>query len=139
MHHYGILEFKYSKCSSIRQKVTFQIGHAGLNRVYSKFVDVTFDTVATAPNYDEMYKTINEEIENSNVPKPVLVSWLTPQDRRIAAKKRLPAINTINDIAQMNEIQYPNPEYDFFHHNNIKNVDLATEASTSSKRTRRKK
>lgn len=128
MHYYLISDF-YLKCS-IWQEIKSQIGRGALNRVYSKFADVVFDTDATVPGYNAMYQIINEEIGKCDAPKPVLVSWLSPEDRIIAANGRLPAIETINDIADMVEIHYPEPKFDFFDHNNIMNDDSAAEAST---------
>lgn len=39
------------------------------------------------PNYNDLFKMINVEINKCGVQKPAMVSWLTPEDRRIALRK----------------------------------------------------
>lgn len=60
------------------------------------------------PNYDNLFKMINEEINKCDVQKPAFVSWLTPEDRIIAQGKPTKSIRTINNPVQKQHFNYPN-------------------------------
>lgn len=133
-----------------------QIVHGGLRRVFSEYADVVYggkiqignheklfltlkfvhivDAAVTVPSYDKIYKTITEEIENCDARKPVLVSWLTPEDRLIAAETTPPAIETIKDVAEMVEFHYPEAKLDFFDHHQETDKKSTAKSLTPQKR-----
>lgn len=66
------------------------------------------------PDYDGIYKIINEEIEKC---QPAIVSWLLPMERRIAiddAMSPIPSIESMEVPSAMAQIHYPNVDFDFF-------------------------
>lgn len=84
----------------------------GLKRVLKEFAKIAL--AVDIPNYDKMYKIINEEIEKCDAPKPVLISWLSPEDRINAAIYSIPNIDTIKNPVKRLEFHYPKPKFDYF-------------------------
>lgn len=68
------------------------------------------------PFYDELYQIISEEIDKFQLSKPVLVSWLTDEDRVIAKEeiKQLPNISTIEEQFENVDAEYPDVNYNYF-------------------------
>lgn len=76
---------------------------------------------AEIPNYNELYKIINEEIEYCNSQTPALVSWWSQQDNEQRTKARsalkdyrTPSIQSIKDPSKLTWINYPAADDDFF-------------------------
>lgn len=70
------------------------------------------------PNYNDLFNMINEEINKCNVQKPAMVSWLTPDDRRIAESKPMESIENIKNPTQIYQFyfQYPLVNFHYFDH-----------------------
>lgn len=66
------------------------------------------------PNYNGLFKMINEEIDKCDVPKPAIVSWLTPDDRINAKNKPTKSIETIKNPVEMNHFKYRKANFHYF-------------------------
>lgn len=84
------------------------------NKGKRKFAD--FQDTTGFSFYDELYQIISEEIDKFKLPKPVLVSWLTDEDRVIAKEeiKQWPNISTIEDQFENVDAEYPDVNYNYF-------------------------
>lgn len=72
---------------------------------------------ATILHYDDLNKTICEEIDKVNPSKPALVSWLKAEDKTKAIQEltELPKLISINDPFGMVEPQYSDVKFDYFY------------------------
>lgn len=66
----------------------------------------------TTSFYDQAYKIINAEIENYE--KPVLISWLSQQDKKKLRGYSVENISSINDPFGLVETRYTTVDYNFF-------------------------
>lgn len=67
-------------------------------------------------HYDELYQIITENIDKFNLPTPVLVSWLTGEERDKVKEEieQLPDISTIKDQFENINAEYPEVNYNYF-------------------------
>lgn len=84
--------------------------------------------------YDELYHIINAEIEKFQLPKPVLVSWLTDEDKEIAKveleNRQLPDISSICDCFANVHADYPKVNFNYFNEMNQENIILEAPEDT---------
>lgn len=66
--------------------------------------------------YDQLYQIINEELENLDLPKPVLVSWLNEEDveKAINELATAPNISSIKNQYEEIDANYPEVHFDYF-------------------------
>lgn len=67
------------------------------------------------PIYDQLYKTISDEIKSTGVVEPALVSWLTDEQKDKAKQDSVADISFIDDPFEVYIHNYPEPDFDFFH------------------------
>lgn len=70
------------------------------------------------PFYDRMHKIISDDIGKLNLPKPVLVSWLTDVEKKKAQKElknyQSPDIASLKDSFEKVDHKYPKVDFDYF-------------------------
>lgn len=68
--------------------------------------------------YDHLFQIISEEIAKLDLSKPVLVSWLTDEQRKEAIAELesspTPDISSIKDPVVMLDAEYPEINFNYF-------------------------
>lgn len=118
----------------IEQESLEKIDHPGLRKVFIEFAKHAFEieikiiepsedingirhkyrVMETIPFYDQVYNIINAEIENYGHEKPVLISWLSQQDKRKLRDYLVRNISSINDPFGSMRPKYSEVDYNFF-------------------------